>query len=187
MNTAAILIIVVAILVVALLLWMRFRKEHTKRLRARFGPEYDRTIEQHGSAAKAERDLEKRENRMRGVTIRSLTPGERDQFSDRWQLLQSRFVDDPSAAIRDAERLIVEIMTARGYPMLDFEGRAEDLSVDHPVVVSNYRLAHSIAAKQANGAASTEELRQAVVCYRDLYEELLERPLASRVPAHSDH
>jgi hypothetical protein len=180
MSTATIVILTVAIVLIAILAWMLFRKERTKKLRSRFGPEYDRTIEQYGTAAKAERDLEMRQKRMQKVNIRPLTPEERERFAQRWQGLQSRFVDDPSGTIRDADRLIVEIMTARGYPMVDFAGRAEDLSVDHPLVVSHYRTAQEIAAKHEKGAASTEELRRAVVCYRELYEELLERQLAPR-------
>jgi hypothetical protein len=180
MNTATIVILVVAIALIAILAWMLIRKERTKKLRSRFGPEYDRTIEQYGTAAKAEQDLEKRQKRMQKVNIRPLTPDEKERFATRWQALQSRFVDDPSGTIRDADRLIVEIMTARGYPMVDFVGRAEDLSVDHPLVVSRYRTALEIAAKHEKGAANTEDLRRAVVCYRELYEELLERQLAPR-------
>jgi hypothetical protein len=117
---------------------------------------------------------------MQKVNIRPLTPAERERFAERWQALQTRFVDDPSGTIRDADRLVVEIMTSRGYPMVEFEGRADDLSVDHPLVVSHYRMAHDIAGKHEQGAATTEELRRAVVCYRELYEELLERHLAPR-------
>jgi hypothetical protein len=180
MSTGVIVILIVAIAVIAILAWMLFRKERTKKLRSQFGPEYDRTIVQYGTAAKAERDLEMRQKRMQKVNIRPLTPAEREQFTDRWMLLQSRFVDDPSSTIRDSDRLIVEIMTARGYPMVEFEGRADDLSVDHPLVISYYRTAQQIAAKHEKGTANTEELRRAVICYRELYEELLEQHLAPR-------
>lgn len=180
MTTTAIVILVVAIVVIAILAWKLFRKERTKKLRAQFGPEYDRTIAQYGTPTKAERDLEMRQKRMQKVNVRSLTPAERERFAERWQALQSRFVDDPSGTIHDADLLVVEIMQARGYPMVEFEGRAEDISVDHPLVVSHYRMAHDIAGKHERGVATTEELRRAVVCYRELYEELLERHLASR-------
>jgi hypothetical protein len=182
MSTATVLIVilVLAVLVIAGLAWKLFRKQHTKKLRSQFGPEYDRTIEQYGTAAQAERDLETRQKRMQRVTIRPLAPAERERFAERWHALQSCFVDDPSGSIRDADRLVVEIMTARGYPMVGFEGRADDLSVDHPLVVSHYRMAHDIATRHESGAATTEELRRAVVCYRELFEELLERHLASR-------
>ena len=180
MTTTAIVILVSAIVVIAILAWMLFRKEHTKKLRAQFGPEYDRTMAQYGTPTRAERDLDMRQRRMRKVNIRPLTPAERERFAERWQALQSRFVDDPTATIRDADLLVIEIMRTRGYPMVEFEGRADDLSVDHPLVVSHYRMAHDIAAKHEKGAATTEELRRAVVCYRELYEELLERHMASR-------
>jgi hypothetical protein len=179
-TTVLIVILVLAVLVIAGLAWKLFQKRHTKKLRSQFGPEYDRTIEQYGTATKAERDLEARQKRMQKVNIRPLTPPERERFAERWRAMQSRFVDDPSGSIRDADRLVVEIMTARGYPMVQFEGRADDLSVDHPLVVSHYRMAHEIANKHERGEATTEDLRRAVVCYRELYEELLERHLASR-------
>jgi hypothetical protein len=179
-TTVLTVILLLAVLVIAGLAWKLFQKQHTKKLRSRFGPEYDRTIEQYGTAAKAERDLEARQKRMQKVNVRPLSPAERERFAGRWHALQSRFVDDPSGTIRDADRLVVEIMAARGYPMVEFEGRADDLSVDHPLVVSHYRMAHDIATKHERGAANTEELRRAVVCYRELYEELLERHLASR-------
>jgi hypothetical protein len=130
--------------------------------------------------SKAEKDLEARQKRMQKVHIHPLTPVERERFADRWQGVQSRFVDDPSGTIREADRLVAEIMVARGYPMVEFEGRADDLSVDHPLVVTHYRTAHDIALKHESGAATTEDLRRAVVCYRELFEELLERHLASR-------
>jgi hypothetical protein len=179
-TTVLIVILVLAVLVIAGLAWKLFQKQHTKKLRSQFGPEYDRTIEQYGTASKAERDLESRQKRMQRVNIRPLTPAERERFAERWHALQSRFVDDPSGTIRDADSLVVEIMAARGYPVVGFEGRADDLSVDHPLVVSHYRTAHEVATKHERGAATTEELRRAVVCYRELYEELLERHLASR-------
>lgn len=179
-TTAVVLIIIAVIVVVAIVAWQLFRRERTRKLRSRFGPEYDRTIEQYGEPAKAERDLETRERRMQKANIRSLLPAERETFSGRWQTLQARFVDDPEGTMRAADRLIVEIMTVRGYPMVDFDGRADDLSVDHPLVISHYRKAHDIAVKQEHGAATTEELRQAIVCYRELFDELLERYLVPK-------
>jgi hypothetical protein len=180
-TTVLTLILIIAIVVIGGLAWKLLQRQRTKKLRSQFGPEYDRTIEQYGEPAKAERDLEARQKRMEQVNIRPLTPAERERFADRWQTVQSRFVDDPSGTILEADRLIVEIMAARGYPMVEFEGRAEDLSVNHPLVVSHYRQAHDIALKHRQGAATTEELRQAVVCYRELFEELLERHLAPKV------
>jgi len=179
-ETVLIVILIVAVLAIAGLAWKLFHKQHTKKLRSQFGPEYDRAIEQYGASAQAEKDLEARQKRMQKIDIHSLTPVERERFADRWQVVQSRFVDDPSATIREADRLVAEIMAARGYPMVEFDGRADDLSVDHPIVVAHYRTAHDIALKHERAAATTEDLRRAVVCYRELFEELLERHLASR-------
>jgi hypothetical protein len=125
MTTATVLTLIpiVAILVIAGLAWKLFRSRRTRKLRSQFGLEYDRTIEQYGGAAKAERDLETRQKRVEKANIRSLTPIEREQFADRWQTVQSRFVDVPAGTIRDADSLVVEIMLARGYPMVEFEGR----------------------------------------------------------------
>jgi hypothetical protein len=178
--TAVTIILIVLVLVLAGLSWKLYQRERTRRLRSQFGPEYDRTIAQYGEPAKAEQDLAARQKRMEKTEIRSLTPGERERFAEHWQSVQTRFVDDPAATIRDADRLVLEIMLARGYPMVEFEGRADDLSVDHPLVVSHYRMAHDIATKHAHGAATTEELRRAVVCYRELFEELLEKHLATQ-------
>jgi len=111
---------------------------------------------------------------MEKVSIRSLSPPEHDRFADQWRGIQSHFVDDPAGSIRAADRLVYDVMQARGYPMGDFEHRAEDISVDHPHVVRNYRLAHEIALSEKEGKASTEDLRQGLVYYRDLFDELIE-------------
>lgn len=179
-TTVLVLILIVAVLVIAGLVWKLFQRQRSRKLRSQFGPEYDRTIELYGEPAMAERDLEARQKRIQKANIRSLNTSERERFADRWNTVQWRFVDDPSGAIREADSLVTEIMVARGYPMVDFEGRPDDLSVDHPLVVSHYRSAHDIALKHDHGAATTEDLRRAVVCYRELHEELLERHLASR-------
>jgi hypothetical protein len=179
-STLLVVILIAAVLIIAVLAWKLFQRQRTRRLRSQFGPEYDRTIEQYGAASTAERDLEARKKRIEKANIRSLNPAERERFADRWQALQSRFVDDPSGTIRDADLLVIEIMQARGYPMAEFDGRADDLSVDHPLVVSHYRMAHEIAGNHQRGAATTEDLRRAVVCYRELYEELLEKHLATK-------
>ncbi len=182
MSTTTVLIVVlIAVLaVIAILAWNMYRKQRSRNLRNHFGPEYERTIQQYGTATKAERDLEARRKRMQQMHIRSLTPEEREKFAALWQNLQTRFVDDPAGTIRDADRVVTDVMSTRGYPMVDFEGRTEDLSVDHPYVVSNYRQAHEIALKEQSGTATTEELRRAVVCYRELFDELLERQSAPR-------
>ncbi len=183
MSNAEIVLIVAAILVVALALFLIWRHE---RLKARFGPEYDRAVRAKG-AWRGESELEHRARRVSRYHIRPLSPDEISRFSTAWRQVQARFVDDPGAAVSEADSLVTDLMASRGYPMADFEHRAEDISVDHPNVVSHYREAHGIASRLAGAprASSTEELRQAVVHYRALFEELLEvaAPAPSRRPA----
>ena len=142
-----------------------------------FGPEYDRARQEHPDQRSAERELEERKERVEQLHIRSLSSDERDQFVERWRSAQAQFVDDPAGATRVADALIGEIMQARGYPVGDFEQRAADVSVDHPGVVEHYRAAHAIALRTDRGQADsgdTEDLRQAFVHYRALFDDLLE-------------
>jgi hypothetical protein len=176
MTTTAI-IIIAAVIVVAIAAWLFFRQQRSKKLRSRFGPEYDHAVAMYGSSGKAEEALLSRQKRMEKLPIHSLPPAERDRYAEKWHEVQSRFVDDPSASVARADELVCDVMQARGYPMADFQRRADDFSVDHPEVVRNYRAAHSIATLQQRGEATTEDLRQAVVYYRDLFDELLEANL----------
>jgi FtsZ-interacting cell division protein ZipA len=161
---------VVAVLVVALLV-MRGRR--SARLRQRFGPEYERTLRDEGDLRKAEAALSARAARVERLHIRPLSPDDAQRFSERWRLAQAQFVDDPKVAVTEADRLVGEVMHARGYPVGEFEQRVEDISVDHPNVVMNYRAARAIAESHARGEATTEDLRQAMVHYRALYGDLL--------------
>ena len=136
--------------------------------------DYDHAVRQYGGQTQAEEALAARQRRMEKIRVHALSRQERERFGEQWHNVQARFVDDPPTSIRDADRLVVEAMQARGYPMADFEHRAEDVSVDHPKVVRNYRAAHAIALRHERGEASTEDLRQALVYYRDLFDELLE-------------
>jgi hypothetical protein len=181
-TTATILIVVLILVVIALavLAWMLYRQQRSRKLRSHFGPEYERAYREYGGAGKAEEALAARQKRVEKIHIHSLTTAERDRFGDQWHGVQSRFVDDPSGSIREADRLVIDLMQARGYPMADFERRAEDISVDYPHVVNNYRTAHTIAVSDQDGHVSTEELRKALVCYRDLFDELLEGHAAPR-------
>jgi len=174
MNTTAILLlvlIVVLIVVGAVLFWQRRR---SAELQKRFGPEYQRTAEKFGDQRKAEAELAAREKRVRSLDIRPLPPEEQARFVEAWKKAQTRFVDEPSQAAADADVLVKELMQTRGYPVGDFEQRAADVSVDHPDVVSNYRAAREIALRNNAGNATTEDIRQAMVHYRSLFEELLE-------------
>ncbi len=169
-----IVIIVAAVVVLGLAAWMFMQRQRSERLRERFGPEYERTRRAQGAERRAEAELEAREQRVEQLHIHPLPPEDLTRFTDAWRSVQARFVDDPAGAIREADRLITEVMQARGYPMSDFEQRAADISVDHPQVVENYRAAHAIAVENERGQASTEELRNAMIYYRSLFEDLLE-------------
>jgi len=172
-TTTAIVLAVVAILVVIVAVWFML-KWRTEELRKRFGPEYDRVITERGDTRQAESELAARQKRVERLDIHPLDPAERDRFVNAWRATQSHFVDAPAEAIKDADRLVSQVMRARGYPVGDFEQRAADISVDHPIVVENYRAARAIAVANERGQAGTEELRQAIVHYRVLFEDLLE-------------
>ena len=170
------IIIVVAILVafaaIAAAGWIFLQKKQTGRLRSRFGPEYDRLAEVEGGRGRAEKTLHEREKRVERFNLVPLSPKDRDRFAGAWQQEQAGFVDDPRAAVANADSLVTEVMKVRGYPMGDFEQRAADISVDHSLVVTNYRIAHDIALRDS-GETSTEELRTALLHYRMLFEDLL--------------
>lgn len=178
MTPFGIAMIIIAVLVIAVALWYLVREQRSKRLRSRFGPEYDFAMREFGSRPKAEEALAARERRMEKIHVHPLSHEDHVRFADRWHDVQARFVDDPAISIEEADRLVSEVMRARGYPMSEFEHRAEDLSVDHPHVIRNYRAAHAIAVRHEQGQASTEDLRQALVYYRDLFDELLEARMA---------
>ncbi|HLO19869.1 MAG TPA: hypothetical protein VK192_05190 [Sphingomicrobium sp.] len=179
-------IIIVALLAIVAILWSRrARSEH---LRDRFGPEYDRAVEARGDRAKAEADLAAREKRVGKLDIRPLEPAERREFTERWTDVQARFVDDPARAVAFADALVGDVMKARGYPVSDFDQRAGDISVDHPVVVEHYHEAHDIALRHERGDASTEDLRQAMVHYRALFDNLVGAAApTAREPQSLDH
>jgi hypothetical protein len=166
--------ILVAVVIVAAIAFVAVRRKRTDQLRRRFGTEYERAVHDAGSVAAAEARLEARAKRVDGLHIRPLAAADGARFSSAWKNVQARFVDEPEGAVREADRLIGELMEARGYPLGDFDQRVEDISVDHPNVVMNYRAARDIAGDHAAGRASTEDLRQAMVHYRALFTELLE-------------
>ncbi|MDQ3811168.1 MAG: hypothetical protein M3336_12845 [Chloroflexota bacterium] len=169
-----VVVVVVVVIVAAAAVWYMQRQQRTKQLRQQFGPEYGRAVEQLGEPGRAESALRAREERVRQLHIRPLTPDAAERFAGSWRSVQARFVDDPQGAIGDADRLVAEVMAARGYPMGDFEQRAADVSVDHADVVEHYRAAHAIASRQDGQSGNTEELRQAMVHYRALFHDLLE-------------
>lgn len=173
-NTTVIIVAaLIAVAVIASAGWMYLQKKQTRRLRSRFGPEYDRLAQVEGGQRRAEKTLHQREKRVESFNLIPLSPEDRDRFAEVWQQEQAGFVDDPRSAVANADRLVTEVMKARGYPMGDFEQRAADISVDHPHVVRNYRIAHDIALRDSGGETGTEELRTALLHYRMLFEDLL--------------
>jgi len=173
-----IVLAVAAIVVIVALAWLyvRQRRSTTADLRQKFGPEYERAVLAHGSERKAEAKLADREKRVEKLNIRDLDPVEYERFSKRWEALQSRFVDSPKGAVTEADDLVSSLMKTRGYPVSDFDQRAADISVVHPRVVENYRSAHEIALRVGKDAATTEDLRTAMIHYRSLFEELVQVP-----------
>jgi hypothetical protein len=174
MDTGLVIAIVVVVVLLALLAFFAGRQRRSRRLQDRFGPEYDRTVEQAGDRRAAEAELRERAERRQKLDIIPLEPEARARYIEAWRNTQAQFVDEPAEATREADRLITSVMRDRGYPVDDFEQRAADISVDHPQVVDDYRAAHAIAAANDRSEASTEDLRQALVHYRSLFEELLE-------------
>jgi hypothetical protein len=166
------------IVVLAVLAWLyvRNRRSTTADMRKKFGPEYDRAVLTHGSERKAEATLADRKKRVEMLSIRYLDSMEHERYSKQWQAVQSRFVDSPKGAVVEADDLVSSVMKARGYPVDNFDQRAADISVDHPRVVEDYRSAHEIALRVGKDAATTEDLRTAMIHYRSLFEELVQVP-----------
>jgi hypothetical protein len=163
----------VALAVLALIGAVLGRRKR-RGLQERFGPEYDRTVADAPSRREAESDLADRQKRREQLDIKPLDQESQQRYAGEWRAAQEHFVDDPAAAVGEADRLIQDVMKKRGYPVEDFDQRADDISVDHPEVVSNYRAAHAISIANDRGKASTEDLRTAMVHYRALFVELLE-------------
>jgi hypothetical protein len=176
------LIIGLAVIVIAgITAWLILRKRRTGRLRTQFGgAEYDRAVKEDGSRRHAEAGLKERAQRVESLNIRPLASGDRARFVDSWRRVQLRFIDGPGGAVTEADQLLRDVMTTRGYPVTDFEQQAADISVDHPQVMEKYRLAHAIAVRQTQGQANTEDLRQAMIHYRTLFEELVGEPEVAR-------
>lgn len=180
-DQTAVIAILALIVIAALLLWFLYRARRTAALRDRFGKdEYDRTRAKLGGRGKAEEALREREKRVAALELRPLGPAERERFTEEWHGAKAAFVDDPAAAVLGADRAIGGVMGARGYPVDDFDARYESLTVDHGEVARHYRAGHDIAEKQKSGRATTEDLRQAMIHYEALFEELVneqpERP-----------
>jgi hypothetical protein len=169
-----IVIAVLAVVVIGLIITLIVMRVRSRRLKSKFGPEYDYTLEKSGDRRTAEAELNERQKRLTRLEIHSLSDAERDRYHREWIDIQAGFVDDPAGAVDRANRIITEVMIARGFPVADFEQRSADLSVNYPNSVPGYREATSITMKSHDGAASTEELRQALVKFHSLFDELVE-------------
>jgi hypothetical protein len=180
MNTTTVILIVIAVVAVAIIALFLYMNKRSARLRTKFGPEYSRAVEEAGSKYRAEATLEKLEKRVEKLSLRPLEPEAANRFRESWRGIQADFVDDPKAALSNADLLLTEVMSARGYPVADFEERAAEISVNHALVVEHYRAGHQIALKHEKGQASTEDMRQAMIHYRILFDDLLGMPETAR-------
>jgi FtsZ-interacting cell division protein ZipA len=177
----AIVVVLVVVAIVVAAAWALSRRRRTERLHRRFGPEYEHAVTTIGDQRQAEAELVNREKRAKSLQIRPLSREEVERFSEAWQGVQTRFVDQPTEAITNAENLVAEVMQARGYPAVDVERRVDYLSVDHPRAAQNYRVAHGITQKTKSQEATTEDLRQAMTYYRELFNELLGTKVQERL------
>jgi FtsZ-interacting cell division protein ZipA len=179
--------IVVIVAAIAVLLWWRSQQMKTAQLKERFGPEYDRAVDEHEDRKEAERKLAAVDERRRSLRIIPLRDESRARYHQQWSEVQARFVDQPGQAVRQGDQLITAVMRERGYPMDDFDSQAAMIAIDHPDVVEKYREAHLISGR-ADDDATTEELRRAFVRYRELFTALVgQRPEGEAVDRASDN
>jgi hypothetical protein len=178
-NNTMIVVVVAVVLVAAALALVLMKRRRSDALRARFGPEYERAVVTTGKVGEAERILEERAKRVATFNLHPIAADEAQRFTNSWKTVQARFVDDPRTAVLEADRLIAEVMRARGYPVDDPDQRIDDLSVEHAHVIEPYRAGRVIVVRHEQGQASTEDLRQAMVHFRALFEELVSRAVSA--------
>ena len=174
-STLVIVVAIVVLVIIGLVSMALVRRWRTERLQEQFGPEYEHAINETGDQRQAESELEKRIAHVKTLNIRPLTAEEVNRYALEWQATQREFVDEPLKALQKADRLIREAMKAKGYPVEDFEQRVADISVDYPELVTDYRGMHLIAIKEGKDKVSTEEMRQAMVHGRALFESLIKQ------------
>jgi hypothetical protein len=184
MSHTAFIVLAVMVIAAVVAIALLMKTKRSRHLKTRFGPEYNRALESTGNNKRvAEAKLEKLEKRVHSFNLIPLMPEARSEFTAEWKKIQSQFVDDPKVALAEADQLIQKMMTARGYPTAEFEQRAADISVDHPLVVEHYRAGHEIALRHAQGRATTEDMRQAMIHYRNLFTDLAGEPEVARAAA----
>jgi hypothetical protein len=187
MDMLWLVVLVVVVVVAAVGLWMYSRQRRRRdALREQFGPEYERTVHDYGDRRAAEDDLAKRTERVERLHIQPLSPERGARYAEDWRVVQAAFVDDPEQAIGDADRLVAVVLEARGYPLGDFEQRADDVSVEHASVVDHYRAAHVVAGRVSRGGATTEDMREAMLHYRTLLDDLIDTPQTKRMEGRRD-
>ena len=179
-------VIAIALVAVIALVVVAASKRRTATLRDRFGPEYDRAVENRDDRRAAEADLRAREKERAQFDVKPLPEATRLRFAGEWRDVQENFVEQPAQAATAADALITRVMEARGYPMKDFDAQAELVSVDHPDTVENYRFAHAVRERSQTQQVSTEDLREALLRYRSLFDELLRPEGNGAGPADPD-
>lgn len=182
-DTNILLIIAAIVLVVVALIWFTMRNRRTRALKDQFGPEYGRTVKEVGGVSRAEAELAGRTRRVEALKLTPLSPEDREDYSDSWRNVQEEFVDNPERSFAHADDLLTKVMGARGYPTTDFKRQSADLSVHHGAVVDHYHAAHDIALRNSDGEASTEDLRQGMVHYRALFDDLVNEPVDEKPAA----
>lgn len=181
MTTIIAIVVIVIIVLIALGVWWSARQRKVSQAQQQFGSEFDRAVEEHGGNKQAAAsDLEDRKERVEQVTIHPLTADERQQYADEWKSIQTQFVDDPGDAVTRADDLITRVMDRIGYDANEYGQREDVVSVKYPDAVENYRKAHDIAQMQENGEASTEDLRDAMLRYRTLFEQIVGEQLVAQ-------
>jgi len=178
-----VIVIIVVLALVAVAAWAGLRRRRTdgsRRLKERFGEEYERTVEQSSDPGEAERELERRVERHDSMQITELSQDDRDRYAEAWRDVQLRFVDQPEATLGEADRLITQAMRDRGYPTEHFDQKVEDLSVEHADTLNAYREAHQIADRHERQGVSTDELRRAMQQYRTIFEAIVETRTTKR-------
>lgn len=174
MSTGATIVLIVAVVIVlGLVAWIGRAQLRSKQLRQRFGPEYDRAIEDGKDRRTVERELLERQKRHAQLDIRPLDPAARERYTQQWQQIQAKFVDDPHSAVEEADQLVTSVIRDRGYPTESHEQQLADLSVKHGPAVGHYRDAHDLIGRNGDGRVSTEELREALVHYRAMFDDLV--------------
>lgn len=173
MNATQVIVLLAVVAILAASVILFFGRDRRRKLKARFGPEYNRTVSEIGSKLKAEAELRKLQQRVEKYPIRTLSSADRSRYQQSWRAIQASFVDAPDRAFADADQLLTEVMSARGYPVADFDRRAAELSVDHAPVIEPYRVAHEIELRRLQGRATTEDLRKGMIHYRTLFDELM--------------